>query len=80
MFHIYHLIAHCTLHGRRSLDKNKICCFCLQYLATVSPAKIYTRKELFMMDTSIYDFHTSFYIPKMQKVAFHSPTGTYTRA
>ena len=35
--------------------------------------KIYTRKELVMMETTISDFHTSFYIPAIQKLAFHLP-------
>ena len=35
--------------------------------------KIYTRKELIMMETTIPDFHTSLYIPSIQKVAFHLP-------
>ena len=36
-------------------------------------AKIYTRKELVMMETTISYFHTSFYIPAIQKLAFHLP-------
>ena len=35
--------------------------------------KIYTIKELVMMETTISDFHTSFYIPAIQKLAFHLP-------
>ena len=35
--------------------------------------KIYTRKELVMMETTISDFHTSFYIPAIHKLAFHLP-------
>ena len=35
--------------------------------------KIYTRKELVMMETTISDLHTSFYIPVIQKLAFHLP-------
>ena len=35
--------------------------------------KIYTRKELVMMETTISDFHTSLYIPAIQKLAFHLP-------
>ena len=34
---------------------------------------IYTRKELVMMETKISDFLTSFYIPAIQKLAFHLP-------
>ena len=33
--------------------------------------KIYTRKELVMTETTIYDFHTSFYTPAIQKLVFH---------
>ena len=32
--------------------------------------KIYTRKEIVMMETAIYDFYTSFYIPDIQKLDF----------
>ena len=35
--------------------------------------KIYTRKEIVMMGTNFSDFHTSFYIPAIQKLAFHLP-------
>ena len=38
-----------------------------------NPQKIYTRKELVMTETTIYNFHTSFYIPTIQKLAFHIP-------
>ena len=31
------------------------------------------RKELVMMETTIYNFHTSFYISAIQKLAFHIP-------
>ena len=35
--------------------------------------KIYTRKELVMMETTISEFNTSFYIPSIQNMAFHLP-------
>ena len=35
--------------------------------------KIYTRKELVMTETTKSDFHTSFYIPDIHKLAFHLP-------
>ena len=35
--------------------------------------KIYTRKELVMMKTTISDFNTSFYIPAIQKNSFNLP-------
>ena len=59
------------MHGRCPLDESKICRLCFQDPATITPAKKYTRKELVMMKTSIADFHTSVYIPEIQKLAFH---------
>ena len=35
--------------------------------------KIYTRKELVMMETKISEFHTIYYILSNQKLAFHLP-------
>ena len=46
---------------------------CKQESLTDSSTKIYTRKELFMMETTIPDFYTSFYIPVIQKLAFRIP-------
>ena len=66
-FHIYDLITQCTVNGRHPLFEKKIC------PDTVTPAKLYTRKDIDMMETSIADFHTSFYIPAIQKLAFHLP-------
>ena len=41
--------------------------------ANVLLAKLFTRKDLFIMETSIADFHSSFYIPTIKKLAFHLP-------
>ena len=46
---------------------------CKQESSSDESKKIYTRKELVMMETKISDFHTSFYIPSIQKLAFHLP-------
>ena len=46
---------------------------CKQESSSDKSTKIYTRKELVMMETTISDFHTSFYIPAIQKLAFHLP-------
>ena len=72
-FHIYHLISQCKVHGRHLLHEKKICCLCLQDTATTTPEKLYTRKDIIMMETSIADFHTSLYILAMKKLAFHLP-------
>ena len=65
-FHIYHLTERCAVHGRRPLDEKKCFLLCLQDKATVSSEKLYTRKEFLMMETSILNFHTSFYIPEIK--------------
>ena len=39
----------------------------------MTTAKNYTRKEFFLMEKSIADFHTSFYITAIQNIAFHLP-------
>ena len=44
---------------------------CKQEYSINNSAKIHTRKEIVMMETTIYDFHTSFYIPAIKKLAFH---------
>ena len=46
---------------------------CQQDTDSVKPTKIYTRKELVMMETTISNFHTSFFIPEIQKLAFCIP-------
>ena len=42
-------------------------------LASEQSTKIYTREELVIMETTISNFHTSFYIPEIQKLVFHIP-------
>ena len=73
MFHIYHIIGHFTSHGRLSLKDKKICYMCEQESSPDKCTKIYTRKKLVMTETTISDFHTSFYIPAIKKLAFHLP-------
>ena len=46
---------------------------CKQESSPEESTTIYTRKELVMMETTIYDFHTCFYIPSTQMLAFHLP-------
>ena len=46
---------------------------CKQESLPDTSTKIYTRKELVMMETTIPDLHTSFYIPAIQKLVFHLP-------
>ena len=71
--HIYHLIALCKKRGRLPLTEKKTFRKCKQDNASVQSTKIYTRKEIMMMETNIFDFRTSFYIPEIQKLAFQIP-------
>ena len=72
-FHIYHIIGRCAIHVRLSLKDKNICSVCKQESSPDKSTKVYTRKELVMMATNISDFHTSFCIPAIQKLAFHLP-------
>ena len=49
-FHIYHLITYCTKNGTLPLTNKKRFRGCQKYTASVKSTKIYTRKELVMMD------------------------------
>ena len=46
---------------------------CKQESSSDNFTKIYSRKELVIMETKNSDFHDSFYIPAIQKLAFHLP-------
>ena len=72
-FHIYHIIGRCTTHGIIPLKDKNICYICEQYSLPAKSTKIYTRKELVIKETTISEFYTSFYIPAIQKLAFHLP-------
>ena len=43
-FHIYHIIARCTAHGRIILKEKKICYMCKQKSPSDESTKIYTIK------------------------------------
>ena len=46
---------------------------CKQESSPDNSTKIYTRKELVMREKTVSDFHTSFYIPTIQKLDLHLP-------
>ena len=73
IFQIYHLNARCTKHVSITLTYRGNCRKCQQDTAWGQSTKINTIKELVMMDTTISNFHTSFYIPAIKKLAFHIP-------
>ena len=65
-FRVYPIIARCVAHGILPLNNKKFCRMCRQDYVSEQCTKQYTRKELVMMETIIYDFRTSFYISSIQ--------------
>ena len=72
---ISHLSSNCTLYKewQASFNWKYLFCKCQQDTDSGQSTKIYTKKELVMMETTISNFHTSVYIPEIQKLAFHIP-------
>ena len=50
-FHVYHLIAHCNVHGKFHLNENQQCQFCEAPYYSIVTEKLYKRKYLVMMLT-----------------------------
>ena len=71
--HIYHLIASCTSRRRIPLNDKKVVACVNSIMFQNNLQKIYTRKELVMMNTTISYFCTSFYIPANHKLVFALP-------
>ena len=67
------IIVRCTDHGGIPLKDKKICYMYKQESSSDNSTKIYTRKGLVMMEKTISDFYTIFYIPSIKKLAFHLP-------
>ena len=64
-------MARCTVHGIFPINENKLCQFCEVSTYIIETGKLYTGKEIFMMESPIVDFHQGFYIHAIQKLAFH---------
>ena len=61
--HVYQHISSYTVHGIRPFNENKQCQLCVASIDLITNAKLYTKKELVVMETSILDFHKKVYIP-----------------
>ena len=59
-FHVYQHTARCTVHARHPFNENKHCQLYEASIDTKFNAKLYTRKELVMMKSSIVEFHQVF--------------------
>ena len=49
------------------------CCLSLNYSYYIPPTKLYTRKDIVIMEIPLSCFRTSFYIPEIQRLEFHLP-------
>ena len=67
------MIARCTKHSSLPLTDKKCFCKFQQDTASGQPTKIYTRKELVMMETTISNSNKHFNISAIQKFVFHIP-------
>ena len=56
-----------------SVNRQENCRKCKQDTDSVQSTEIHTRKKLVMMETTISNFHKSFYISEIHKLAFHIP-------
>ena len=61
------------MHGRHSFNENKQFPLFEDSTDAIVNAKRYTIKHIVMMESSIVEFHQVFYIPAIQKLAFHLP-------
>ena len=61
-FHVYHMIAGCLTHGGLPFNGRKICRKCKKYSVSEQSTIIYTRKGLVLMETTISNCRTIFYI------------------
>ena len=55
----------CNVHVGHPFNENKLCQLCKASYYLKVTARIYTRKDIFMMDTSIVDSHQQLYIPEI---------------
>ena len=72
---VFTISPNCTSFNiwKDSVNSQKYCHKCKEDSASEQFSKVYTIKSLVMMETTIYNYHTSFFIPSIQKLAFHIP-------
>ena len=72
-FHVYKAVFCSTVHGQYKFEEKGICVLFSTVLPENSNRNFDSRKELVLMETSIYDFHKKLYIPEIQKLSSHLP-------
>ena len=75
-FHVYKTVTECTEHGIITPGA-KLCAQCTARLpplaATAKPGKVRSRKHLTELCTPIGIFHRDYYLPALDKLAYHRP-------
>ena len=56
-FYIYHNVLRCTVHGRHTYHKLTTFSLCSTAMSSDKTSKVYTRKELVLIERSITEFH-----------------------
>ena len=72
-FHVYNNVSRCNVNGICPCEEQTICSMCYTDISYVTTGKVYTRKELVLIETSILKFHNKYYITSIKKLAFHLP-------
>ena len=71
--HCYQHIARCNVRVRRPFNEKKQFQLCEASTDIIVTAKLYPRKQLVIMESSIVDFNQDFYIPVIKELEFHIP-------
>ena len=61
------MVSCCTVNEIYTSDEKWTRLLCSTFLQAETTTKLFTRREFEMTDTSISEFHTSFYIPERKK-------------
>ena len=66
IFHVYHNVLHCNMHGLPTYYKQTTCSFYYKMTISYRTEKVYTKKELVLLETSIPEFQESFHISEIK--------------
>ena len=77
LFHVYRNVSCFTVHGILPYEERTTCSMCSTDLSSVTPRKLYTQKELVLLETLRSYFQEKYYITVIQNWRSHvwnSPT------
>ena len=62
-FRVYNVVSCCIVYGKLHFEEKSTCVLCYTVPTEEPSTKFYSRKELMLMETSIYKFLKKVYIP-----------------